>query len=210
MPASEGKNLATPSSYDFGSTSPSSEIEGVSSSYGRGSESSSVEFGSTPSPPANRLLLANITLRGELSSFETPRFLNNFAELVGTSAAKVEVLSIRALKAHNKAAYDAARYASKAAARALNALIPSGEPPELSAKLSAAQHEADAAAAIANGPNKIVLRVSALVPQSTNGAALSKPPTVLNTILGVELLKPIQFSMPEPRTSQTFEDARDD
>ena len=64
VPASEGKNLATPSSYDFSSTSPSSEIEGVSSSYGRGSESSSVEFGSTPSPPANRLLLANITLRG--------------------------------------------------------------------------------------------------------------------------------------------------
>ena len=105
----------------------------------------------------------------------------------------MEVLSIRALKAHNKAAYDAARYASKAAARALNALIPSGEPPELSAKLTAAQHEADAAAAIANGPNKIVLRVSALVPQSTNGAVLSKPRTVLNTILGVELLKPFSF-----------------
>jgi len=151
-----------------------------------------------PWGPQRRTGSANITLRGELSSFNTAAFVPRLAALLGVTPSEVEVLNI--IPAHaSKYATQAALAASRAAAQAL-ALVPEGLPDELSSKLRAIESEAHDVAVMAQAKqtSSLALHVSAVVPRvgvDVDAGALRAELPALSAALGVEVLHPVAFQM---------------
>jgi hypothetical protein len=149
-------------------------------------------------------MLINVTVRGDLTTFGTAAFVARLAGVLGVPSGDVELLSITAARNHNRRIHQATRAAALAASRALHSLMPSEGPSDLSDELRAMERSAAAAAAISEGPNRLSLRLSALVPRSSfapGGPAspLSKSREALRELLGVELLAPVAFYRPSTR-----------
>ena len=143
-------------------------------------------------------LLRRLSLRGELSTFNTAAFVPRLAQLLGVQPAEIEVLAITPAHA-SRYAQQAALTASRAAAQAL-ALVPEGLPSELTSKLRAIEHDANDAAAIAQGrqAGTLALRISAVVPRASaqaDAASLHADLPALSSALGAEVLGPIAFEM---------------
>ena len=160
-----------------------------------------VSAASTPSyssASGRDVILANVTLRGELSTFNTAAFVPRLAQLLGVQPAEVEVLAITPAHA-GRYAQQAALTASRAAAQAL-ALVPEGLPSELTSKLRAIEHDANDVAAIAQArqAGTLAMRISAVVPRAVaqaDAASLHSDLPALSSALGAEVLGPIAFEM---------------
>ena len=141
---------------------------------------------------AREIILANLTLRADLATFNTAAFLPRLAALLGVQPSDVEVLAMVPQHA-SRHAQRAALAASRAAAQAL-ALVPEGLPSELTTKLHRIEEEATDAAAIAQqqSTGSLVLRISAVVSRGA-GNALRADAQATSTALGVELLGPVAF-----------------
>ena len=141
---------------------------------------------------AREIILANLTLRADLATFNTAAFLPRLAALLGVQPSDVEVLAMVPQHA-SRHAQRAALAASRAAAQAL-ALVPEGLPSELTTKLHRIEEEATDAAAIAQqqSTGSLVLRISAVVSRGA-GNALRADAQATSAALGVELLGPVAF-----------------
>ena len=158
---------------------------------------------SSPSPAAAQPLLANVTVRGELASFDVPAFSRRLAGLLGIAPEGLEVLGItpkRALGSSQREAVLASQQAVHAAA-ALQPEALSELPPEVAEALrkaeAAADEAADAAGKRAAEPPSLLLRLSASVPHASLALATStlhSEASALSAALGVEVLKPVAFA----------------
>jgi hypothetical protein len=143
------------------------------------------------------LILANLTMCGEVAKFDILKFVARLASLLRTPSAHVEVLSLAPVPSSH-ATETAARTAARIARHALALLPPDGVPAELTARLRGAEHAADDAAAIARrASSAVLLQVRVRVPRSTAHARrelfLGADMAALNAALGVELLRPVTF-----------------
>ncbi|KOO53883.1 hypothetical protein Ctob_014836 [Chrysochromulina tobinii] len=130
------------------------------------------------------LLLANVSVRGDLGSLDIPGFRQRFSGLIGIEPAALEVLGAFPHRAmisrEQRAAVVRSQHAAHAAAAAL---LPEGLPAEL--RLSAT-----------------VPRVSATLVAN----ALKSETQALSAALGVEVLRPVAFVMGEHQQSPDLDE----
>jgi hypothetical protein len=162
---------------------------------------------------STQLLLANVSVRGDLGSLDIPGFRQRFSGLIGIEPAALEVLGAFPHRAmisrEQRAAVVRSQHAAHAAAAAL---LPEGLPAEVSAALHAAEEATDRAAAIASSPvsgSTLQLRLSATVPRVSAtlvANALKSETQALSAALGVEVLRPVAFVMGEHQQSPDLDE----
>ena len=171
-----------------------------------GSKNSTSTSSVRASLASTQLLLANVSVRGDLGSLDIPGFSRRFSGLIGIEPAALEVLGAFPHRAmisrEQRAAVVRSQHAAHAAAAAL---LPEGLPAEVSAALHAAEEATDRAVAVASSPvsgSTLQLRLSATVPRVSAtlvANALKSETQALSAALGVEVLRPVAFVMGEHR-----------
>jgi hypothetical protein len=208
-PSGKGAEAGTRSHSTSRSAQVAAEAEREANSTSTSTSTSSVRA----SLASTQLLLANVSVRGDLGSLDIPGFRQRFSGLIGIEPAALEVLGAFPHRAmisrEQRAAVVRSQHAAHAAAAAL---LPEGLPAEVSAALHAAEEATDRAAAIASSPvsgSTLQLRLSATVPRVSAtlvANALKSETQALSAALGVEVLRPVAFVMGEHQQSPDLDE----
>ena len=208
-PSGKGAEAGTRSHSTSRSAHVAAEAEREANSTSSSTSTSSVRA----SLASTQLLLANVSVRGDLGSLDIPGFRQRFSGLIGIEPAALEVLGAFPHRAmisrEQRAAVVRSQHAAHAAAAAL---LPEGLPAEVSAALHAAEEATDRAAAIASSPvsgSTLQLRLSATVPRVSAtlvANALKSETQALSAALGVEVLRPVAFVMGEHQQSPDLDE----